>query len=86
MLLPNAPICGRSRRNDPYTGRDDAPNQPQPNRSSIHSFPLTFSLCLHALSVFQAPRLSYFCADLLLLATLALFWLLVLITGTATCG
>ncbi len=79
----NALIAGRPRRNDPYTGRDDAPAAPQPESLfSIQCLPAytlalpARALGLSAADAFIIARPLAACA-----ATLALFWLLALIIG-----
>lgn len=78
-------IDGRPRRNDPYTGRDAAADNPQPESLfSIQFFPaylVAVPARIFGLSVSQAmPVVSALSA---FLATLALFWLIVSITEDA---
>ena len=79
----NALISGRPRHNDPYSGRDDALNQPQSESLYSIQFVPAYVLALPA----RAFGLSSATTFILLrglaafVATLALFWLLVLITG-----
>ena len=79
----NALISGRPRRNDPYTGRDDAPGQPQPE--SLHSIQLVpaYALALpaRALGLSAGTMFILVRAFAAVATTLALFWLLALITG-----
>lgn len=78
----NALIDGRPRRNDPYTGRDDTPERPQPESLfSIQFFPAylvaiparTLGLSTATMFILLAPIMAF-------LASLALFWLFALIT------
>lgn len=78
-------IDGRARKNDPYTGRDAATDNPQPESLfSIQFFPaylVAVPARIFGLSVSQAmPLVSFFSA---FLAALALFWLIVSITEDA---
>ena len=75
-------IDGRPRKNDPYTGRDEAADAPQPESLfSIQFFPaylVAVPARFFGASVSQAmPVVSFVSA---FLATLALFWLIVSIT------
>ncbi len=75
-------IDGRPRKNDPYTGRDEAANQPQPESLFSIQFLPAYLIAVPArvfnLSAAQAMPITSFLAAFL--ATLALFWLLVSIT------
>jgi hypothetical protein len=76
-------IDGRPRRNDPYTGRDDAPRVPQPESLfSIQFFPAYLAAVparILGLSSSQVmPLISAFSA---FFTALALFWLIVSVTG-----
>lgn len=79
----NALISGRPRRNDPYSGRDDAPGRPQPE--SLHSiqFVPAYAAALPARALGLSAATVFIIVRVLaaFAATLALFWLLVLITG-----
>ena len=79
----NALTSGRPRRNDPYTGRDDAPNQPQPESLYSIQFVPAYVLAMpaRALGLPSATTFILLRALAAFLATLALFWLLMLITG-----
>ena len=79
----NALISGRPRRNDPYTGRDDVQNQPQPESLYSIQFVPAYVLAMPArvFSLSSATTFILLRALAAFLATLALFWLLVLITG-----
>ncbi len=75
-------IDGRARRNDPYTGRDETADSPQPESLfSIQFFPaymVAVPVRIFGLSVSQAmPVVSALSA---FLTALALFWLIVSIT------
>jgi len=78
----NALIDGRPRRNDPFAGRDSTPNSPLPE--STFSIQLIPSLGIAKLArVFGASAASSFIVlngIVGLLASLAVYWLLVLIT------
>lgn len=79
----NALIAGRPRRNDPYTGRDDATASPQPESLfSIQCLP-AYTLALPARALGLSAAGAFIIARPLAAgaATLALFWLLALITG-----
>ena len=79
----NALIDGRPRRNDPYTGRDESPQQPR--AESLHSiqFVAAYAAALpaRAFGLSAGTTLIIIRALTAFAATLALFWLLVLITG-----
>lgn len=81
----NALISGRPRRNDPYTGRDDAPDNPQPESSHSIQFLPAYALALPARALGLSAATMFIIVRLLaaVAATLALFWLLVLITSDA---
>ncbi|MGI8918732.1 MAG: hypothetical protein ACR2H6_09025 [Pyrinomonadaceae bacterium] len=78
----NALIDGRPRRNDPYTGRDDSPQQPR--AESLHSiqFLAAYAAALPARALgFSAGTTFIIIRALAAFAsTLALFWLLLLLT------
>ena len=78
----NALIDGRPRRNDPYTGRTDTPEQALPE--SLHSiqFVPAYAAALPArwLSLSTGTTFILVRAVAAFASTLALFWLLVLIT------
>ena len=78
----NALIDGRPRRNDPYTGRNDTPEQTLPE--SLHSiqFVPAYVLALPARALGLSPGATFILVRALgaFASTLALFWLLVLIT------
>lgn len=80
----NALIDGRPRRSDPYTGRDEAPNDAAPAESYfsiqfVPAYALAMTARLLGASTSQAfAALTVFCA---VASTLAVFWLLSLVTG-----
>ena len=78
----NALIDGRPRRNDPYTGRTDTAEQALPE--SLHSiqFVAAYALALPARALGLATGATFILVRALsaFSSTLALFWLLVLIT------
>ncbi len=78
----NALIDGRPRRNDPYTGRDDSPLQPR--AESLHSiqFIAAYAAALPARALGLSAGTTFIIIRALaaFAATLALFWLLLLIT------
>lgn len=78
----NALISGRPRLNDPYTGRDNAPNNPQPESSFSTQFLPAYALALPArvLGLRAATMFIIVRALTAVAATIALFWLLLLIT------
>lgn len=76
-------IEGRPRRNDPFTGRDDAPSNRQPESLFSIQFipPYSIAFVARALGL-DATRVMSGVGALAALATaLALFWLLGLLTG-----
>lgn len=79
----NALIDGRPRRNDPYTGRDEIPHQPR--AESLHSiqFVAAYAAALpaRALRLPAGTTLIIIRGLAAFASTLALFWLLLLITG-----
>src|SRR5688572_12102980 len=79
----NALIDGRPRRNDPYTGRDESPHQPR--AESLHSiqFVAAYAAALpaRAFGLSAGTTLIIIRALAAFAATLALFWLLLLLTG-----
>jgi hypothetical protein len=80
----NALIDGRPRRNDPYTGRDDAPGaQPQPESLfSIQFIPAYFiALPARALGLTASTTFILLTGIVSLASVLALFWLIKLATG-----
>ncbi|MFZ0060571.1 MAG: hypothetical protein WAL47_00885 [Pyrinomonadaceae bacterium] len=79
----NALIDGRPRRNDPYTGRDVTARQPLPE--SLHSiqFVAAYALALPARALGLSTGATFVLVRALaaFASTLALFWLLVLLTS-----
>ncbi len=78
-------IDNRPRKNDPYTGRDDADGAPQPESLFSIQFVPAYAAAIPArifnLSAVETmPLISAFAA---FLTTLALFWLIYSITGNA---
>lgn len=76
-------IDGRPRKNDPYTGRDRSPDTPQPESIfSIQFFPAYLAAVPARILGLSAPEmmsvLSFVSA---FLTALAMFWLIVSITG-----
>jgi hypothetical protein len=78
----NALIDGRPRRNDPYTGRDESPHQPR--AESLHSiqFVAAYAAALPARAFGLSAGTTFIIIRALaaFASTLALFWLLLLIT------
>ena len=79
----NALIDGRPRRCDPYTGRDDRPDAPLPESLFSIQFVPAYILALPArlLGLSATTVFIILAALAAFAATLALFWLLTLITG-----
>jgi glycopeptide antibiotics resistance protein len=75
-------IDGRPRKNDPYTGRDDAPDSPQPESLFSIQFAAPYSIAIPAriLSVSASTAMTAGGAVAAFLAGLALFWLIGKIT------
>jgi hypothetical protein len=79
----NALIDGRPRRNDPHTGRDDAPGAPQPESLFSIQFIPSYAIALPA----RALRLSASTVFIALIAlaaiaaSFAIFWLVTSVTG-----
>ncbi len=76
-------IDGRPRKNDPYTGRDDSPEHPQPESLFSIQFAAPYSIAIPALIVgMDAPwAMTISGAVAAFLTALAIFWLLGMITG-----
>lgn len=76
-------IDGRPRKNDPYTGRDDAPGNPQPESLFSIQFAAPYTLALPAriLGVSAGTAMTVGGALAGFLAALAAFWLIARITG-----
>ncbi len=79
----NALVDSRSRRNDPFSGRDSTSMAPLPESTFSIQFIPAYSIALFA-RVFRVSTSTAFIAlsaTSALLASLSLFWLLALITG-----
>lgn len=79
----NALIDGRPRRSDPYSGRDDRPNQPQPESLFSVQFVPAYAIALPArlLGITTTTTFIALIAIVAFVSTLAIFWLLKTITG-----
>jgi hypothetical protein len=79
----NALTQGRPRRNDPYTGRDDAPGMSQPESLFSIQFVPAYSIAIPArLFGLSAPTTFIVLTIVIAFASaLALFWLLAMLTG-----
>ncbi|HEV2915379.1 MAG TPA: hypothetical protein VGX92_19020 [Pyrinomonadaceae bacterium] len=79
----NALIQGRPRRNDPYTGRDDTARAPLPESLfSIQFIPAyTVAVAARALGLSASSAFIALAFILPLASSLAVFWLLLTITG-----
>ncbi len=76
-------IDGRPRKNDPYTGRDDSPETPQPESLFSIQFaaPYTIALPARILGIGAPWAMTLGGAFAAFFAALALFWLIRMITG-----
>lgn len=76
-------IDGRPRKNDPYTGRDDSPESPQPESLFSIQFagPMTIAIPARVLGVGAPWAMTISGAVAAFLTALAIFWLLGMITG-----
>lgn len=76
-------IDGRPRKNDPYTGRDDSPESPQPESLFSIQFaaPYTIALPARILDIGTPWAMTLGGAFAAFFAALALFWLIRMITG-----
>ncbi|MEQ1604943.1 MAG: hypothetical protein ABL999_08740 [Pyrinomonadaceae bacterium] len=76
-------IDGRPRKNDPYTGRDDSPTDPQ--QESLFSIqfagPMTIAIPARILGIGAPWAMTISGAVAAFLTALAIFWLLGMITG-----
>jgi hypothetical protein len=79
----NALIDGRPRRNDPYSGRDDRPNQPQPESLFSIQFVPAYAIALpaRALGLTATTLFIALIAMSAFASTLAIFCLLKTVTG-----
>ena len=75
-------IDGRPRRNDPYTGRDDTPGNPQPESLFSIQFAAPYSIAIPARIVGASASTAMWVSGgiIAFLAGLALFWLIGKIT------
>src|SRR5438876_7259830 len=76
-------IDGRPRKNDPYTGRDDSPENPQQESLFSMQFAGPYSIAIPA-RVFGVPvtwAMTISGAVAAFLTALAIFWLIGMITG-----
>lgn len=76
-------IDGRPRKNDPYTGRDDSPDAPQPESLFSIQFAAPYAIAIpaRALGVSASTAMWATSAIIAFLAGLALFWVIGKITG-----
>lgn len=76
-------IDGRPRRNDPYTGRDERPHQPQPESLFSIQFVPAYLIAVPARLLGISSSTAFIALGLLVpfLGGLAIFWLLANITG-----
>lgn len=79
----NALIEGRPRRNDPYTGHDDRPGQPQPESLFSVQFIPAYMIALPARALGLRASTAFIALMLIaaVAASLAVFWLLASVTG-----
>ena len=79
----NALIDGRSRKNDPYSGRDDSPENPQPESLFSIQFagPYTVAIPASILGIGAPWAMTISGAVAAFLTALAIFWLIGMITG-----
>ena len=76
-------IDGRPRKNDPYTGRDDTPENPQPESLFSIQFagPYTIALPARLLGIGAPWAMTISGAVAAFLTAFAIFWLIGMITG-----
>ena len=76
-------IDGRPRRNDPYTGRDDEPGNPQPESLFSIQFagPYTIAIPARLLGINAPWAMTISGAIAAFLTALAIFWLIGMLTG-----
>jgi hypothetical protein len=79
----NALIDGRPRKNDPYTGRDDSPENPQPESLFSIQFiaPYTIAVPARLFGIGAPWAMTISGAAAAFLTALAIFWLLGMLTG-----
>ena len=84
----NALIDGRPRKNDPYTGRDDSPENPQPESLFSIQFiaPYTIALPARLFGIGSPWAMTISGAAAAFLTALAIFWLLGMLTGDSLFG
>ncbi len=78
-------IDGRTRKNDPYTGRDDTIDSPQPESLFSIQFaaPMTIAIPSRILGIGAPWAMTVSGAIAAFLTALAIFWLLGMITGSS---
>jgi len=76
-------IDGRPRRNDPYTGRDDRPDQPQPESLFSIQFVPAYLIAMTARLLGISSSTAFIALGFLVpfFSCLAIFWLLANLTG-----
>jgi len=76
-------IDGRPRKNDPYTGRDDSPSDPQPESLFSIQFaaPYTIAIPARILGIPATWAMTLAGAVAAFLTALVIFWLIGMITG-----
>ena len=79
----NALVDGRPRRNDPFTGRDDHPNAPMYESLLSIQFlpPYAIALFARVMGISASTAFLMLAGTVGFLASLAIFWLLVSVTG-----
>jgi len=79
-------IDGRPRKNDPYTGRDDSPESPQPESLFSIQFagPYTIAIPARILGVGAPWAMTISGAVAAFFTALAIFWIIGMITGDST--
>lgn len=79
----NALINGRPRRNDPHTGRDDAPGAPQPESLFSIQFIPAYAIALpaRAFGLTASTAFIVVMAFAAIAASLSIFWLIASVTG-----
>src|SRR5580765_265600 len=76
-------IDGRPRKNDPYTGRDDSPSDPQPESLFSIQFAAPYSIAIPSriLGIGVPWAMTISGAVAAFLTALAIFWLVGMVTG-----
>ena len=79
----NALIDGRPRRNDPYTGRDDAPNSPQSESLFSIQFASAYMIATPARTFGLSASTTFITLTALVASSsaLAIFWLITMVTN-----